>query len=396
LDTLHGLIDRSLLRTDGERYWMLPTLREYALERLEQTGAAEELRALHAQWFVGLIHSEGLDRHVPQTPTLLGRVRAERENFRGVLEWAAERDDSEAVARLARPLTLYWWVNQGQLQEAERWVAVALEHLAEYPAWLRVEVLDAATHLALWRGEQKQALVLSERARAILPQVGDPNIVCDVVMTDGILAIQRGDIDHARMALEDVVRLSRKHNLSHLSYALINLGDVAIEQGRLDEGRALLEEAIDCSDPTSFPDIVALINLWEIAALQGRHNDAASIGRAALAAALDHGDQLRAVWATFHIAWALAEMGELARSGRLIGASTAFLQDAGFARSRSDLLSEKGVLDALHGRLAADAVHTLVQQGRVMPLEEALSQALGETPQLSAAQPPTAPVHSAD
>jgi len=42
----------------------------------------------------------------------------------------------------------------------------------------------------------------------------------------------------------------------------------------------------------------------------------------------------------------------------------------------------------LHGRLAADAVHTLVQQGRDMPLDEALSQALGETPQLSAALPP--------
>ena len=44
LDTLQALVDRSLLRTDGQRYWMLPTLREYALERLEQTGEAEGLR----------------------------------------------------------------------------------------------------------------------------------------------------------------------------------------------------------------------------------------------------------------------------------------------------------------------------------------------------------------
>ena len=29
LDTLHALVDRSLARTDGTRYWMLPTLREY-------------------------------------------------------------------------------------------------------------------------------------------------------------------------------------------------------------------------------------------------------------------------------------------------------------------------------------------------------------------------------
>jgi len=388
LDTLHALVDRSLLRTDGQRYWMLPTLREYALERLEQTGESEELGRSHARWFVGLIHSEGLDAHAPFTPPLLNRVRAERENFRGALEWTAKSGDSEALARLAWPLTFYLWSSQGQLQEAQRWVGLALEHLAEYPPWLRVGVLSAATNLAWWQGEQKPARAFSEQARAILPQVGDPNIVCDVMMTDGILASQRGDVDYARAAMEDVARFAREHNLPDLSGALVNLGDIAIQQGRLDEGRALLEEAIDCSDPISSPPVVALINLAEIAALQGRYRDAASVGRTALATALDHGDQLRAVWATFHIAWALAELGELERSGRLIGAATAFLQNAGFARSRSDLLCEKAVLDALHRRLAADAVHILVQQGRATPLEIALNEALTESPQPSAALVP--------
>ena len=118
-----------------------------------------------------------------------------------------------------------------------------------------------------------------------------------------------------------------------------------------------------CSDPRSSEPVVALINLSEIAALQGRYHDAASVGRTALAIALDDGDQLSAVWATFHIAWALAALGELERSGRLIGASTGFLENAGFARSRSDLLCEKAVLDALHRRLPTDTVDTLLQQG---------------------------------
>ena len=218
------------------------------------------------------------------------------------------------------------------------------------------------------------------------------------MMTAGTLASQRGDPDHARMAIEGVMRLARKHNLQlPLERALVNLGDIAIEQGRLDDGRALLEEALACSeDSTSSPDVVALINLSEIANLQGRYRDAASLGRTALAAALDHGDQLRAVWAVFHIAWALAELGELDRSGRLIGASTAFLQNAGFARSRSDLLCEKGVVDRLHTKLAVDAIHTLVQQGRDAPLEEALSDALTDKPEVGAASRRPAPIHVAD
>src|SRR5262249_10564505 len=251
----------------------------------------------------------------------------------------------------------------------------ALEHRAEYPPSLTVRVLDAATQLAVWQGNQDQALAFSEQARAMLPEVGDPNIVCDVMMTDGILASARGDLEPARSAMEGVVRLAREKSLSHLPNALVNLGDIAIEQGRLEDGRALLLEGLDCSGgPTSHPGRVALINLSQIAALQGRYRDAVSAGRTALAAALDDGDQLRAVWSTFHIAWALGELGELERSGRLIGAAMAFLESAGFARTRSDLLSEKGVLDALHRRLAADAVQTLVQQGRDIPLEEALSE----------------------
>jgi non-specific serine/threonine protein kinase len=388
LDTLQALVDRSLLRNDGERYWMLPTLREYGLERLEQAGEGEELRDAHARWCVGLVHAEGFDV-VPRSPALLRRVRAERENFRGALEWAAERGDSEAVARLAYPLTFYWWETQGNLDEAQRWVGMALEHLADYPPRLRVGVLAAATHLASWRGEQTQALALSKEALAMLPEVEDPNIVCDVTMTDGLLAIYRGDINYARSAIEDALRLAREHNLPNLSRALVNLGDIAIEQGRLDEARTLLEEAVASSeDLTASADVVALINLAEIASLQGRHGDAASVGRTALVAALDSADQLRAVWAAFHIAWSLAELGELERSGRLIGAATAFLQNAGFARSRSDLLCEKGVLDALHRKLPDDAVQTLVQHGRDMPLEEALGEALTESPQLSAALPP--------
>ena len=73
------------------------------------------------------------------------------------------------------------------------------------------------------------------------------------MMTDGILASQRGDLDHARAAMEDVTRLAREHNLPDLSCALVNLGDIAIEQGRLDEARALLEEAIDCSEGPDRP-----------------------------------------------------------------------------------------------------------------------------------------------
>jgi predicted ATPase len=138
-------------------------------DRRYAIGRAHTRLRIGAPANVGFVHSEGLDAHAPHTPALLGRIRAERENFRSALEWAAESGDSEAVARLAYPLTFYGWIAQGQLQEAQRWIAVALEHLADCPPWLRLGILQAATNLAGWRGEPRQALAFSEQARAILP-----------------------------------------------------------------------------------------------------------------------------------------------------------------------------------------------------------------------------------
>ncbi|MGO9973455.1 MAG: ATP-binding protein [Solirubrobacteraceae bacterium] len=67
LDTLQALVDRSLLQADGGRYWMLQTLRENALERLEQTSDEDWVRRAHAEWFIELLETEKLPQ--PGWPT---------------------------------------------------------------------------------------------------------------------------------------------------------------------------------------------------------------------------------------------------------------------------------------------------------------------------------------
>ena len=54
LDTLQSLVDNSLLRHTGERFWMLETIREYGLERLESTAEAAHWRQRHAEHFIAL------------------------------------------------------------------------------------------------------------------------------------------------------------------------------------------------------------------------------------------------------------------------------------------------------------------------------------------------------
>jgi non-specific serine/threonine protein kinase len=275
----------------------------------------------------------------------------------------------------------YWWQKQGQLREAQRWVDIALEHLPEYPPPLRMKILDTATELAWLRREREQAGALSEQALALSPQVDDPAIVCEALMRRGLLAGEGGDLSDARAAMQDVADFAREHNTRHLPVALSNLGEIAIEEGSLDDARALLEEALTLSHdlfPPARP--MALINLAEIANLQGRYNDGASLGRTALADALSREDKPIAAGAALEMSWSLAELGDLERAARLLGAATAFLEKAGFARQRSDLQCEESVLSILHERLDADAVSAVVQRGREVGLEETLADALEQTP----------------
>src|SRR5438552_170717 len=53
LDALQGLVDKSLVRRREERFWMLETIREFAGERLEQSGEADGVRRRHAHHFLG-------------------------------------------------------------------------------------------------------------------------------------------------------------------------------------------------------------------------------------------------------------------------------------------------------------------------------------------------------
>src|SRR5205823_4652290 len=54
LDTLQSLVNKSLVRHTGERFWMLETIREYALEQLEDSGQADSSGRRHAEWFLAL------------------------------------------------------------------------------------------------------------------------------------------------------------------------------------------------------------------------------------------------------------------------------------------------------------------------------------------------------
>lgn len=379
LDTLQALTDRSLVRAQDGRYRMLQTLREYALERLDQAGETGEMRRRHATWFAELLETEMIDGYLQATPSDPTKLAVESENFHGALEWAAEHGESETVARIAAPLTPWVWNRRGQLNEAERWLTVAREHCAAYPLSLQANLLNAAGWLAFLRGEHDSAVLIYDEALAICRELGEPEGISGALVRRARSAFARGDLVTARAAFEEAILYARKHSLPHhLGPALMSLGDLAIVQGDLDEARALCEESLTVADDpgTNIDTSTALLNLTHIANAQRRHGDAATLGRRAVTVALSEEDSLTAAAAVMEIAWALADRGQHERSARLLGAGIRFLENAGVELQPTDVECEERTREILGAKLDAHFVQALFEEGRDTSLEEAVHDAL--------------------
>ena len=61
LDTLQSLVEKSLVRRTGDRFWMLETIREHSSERLAESGEEEARRRAHAACYLTLAEGRGAD-----------------------------------------------------------------------------------------------------------------------------------------------------------------------------------------------------------------------------------------------------------------------------------------------------------------------------------------------
>src|SRR5207245_1879597 len=105
LDTLQSLVDKSLVRSrEGGRFWMLETIREYALERLEEAGELPEARRRHSDWCLRLALEAAPALASPEQATWLARLDLEHDNLRAAFALAEEEERFDLELQLAASL----------------------------------------------------------------------------------------------------------------------------------------------------------------------------------------------------------------------------------------------------------------------------------------------------
>jgi non-specific serine/threonine protein kinase len=158
--------------TDEPRFDLHPLLREYALERLEQSGERADVDARHAASVARLAEAAGPQILGPAGYAAIRRLDLEQHNVRAAIDWALATGDTTTGIRVAAPIWR-WFQQRGRLREARD----ALGRLmAVRPADDRLQIagLTAVGGLAYWSDDFDAARTAYEKRLALAERTGDP------------------------------------------------------------------------------------------------------------------------------------------------------------------------------------------------------------------------------
>ncbi|HEX6739191.1 MAG TPA: LuxR C-terminal-related transcriptional regulator, partial [Vicinamibacteria bacterium] len=338
LDILAGLdalVGQSLVRqwegAVGEpRFGMLETIREYALERLEQSGEEGATRRAHAAHYLALAEAQPGLRDARWAAWLAALAR-ELDNLRAALAWALERGDGETALRLGGALRPFWSL-LGHASEGRRWLEAALAQGDGAPAAVRARALSAAGLLAHGQGDYAAGEARHEASLALWRTLGDRHRIADEL--DGLagLAQSQGAHDQARALHEESLALRRAlADRSGVRASLAELGALAREQGDHTRATRLLEESLALARDAgeAIGSAVCLVELGWTALYQGAPGRARPLAEEGLAAARALGSLRDVARARMVLGWIALAEGDAEGARLALGEALALHEERG-------------------------------------------------------------------
>ena len=369
LDVLGSLVDQSLVIVerieDGNRYRLLETVRQYAVEKLRESGEEPSLQERHAAWYLELAERAEQELMGREQAAWLDLLEREHDNLRAALGWARSAAPNTSL-RLAASLGSFWEL-RGYSVDGRRWLeelaslvpertaarAAALQALGELV--LRADLVAArsaleecvAIHAELgdsrdraaalrllgtttWKqGERALGSHLIDVSVELCRRLGDRAGTGRALTMRGMCARAEGDIDWAAVLLQEALALLRPSgDVDGLAFVLNQLGQVARTRGDYPLARRLLEESLGLFRAIGSKPRVALTLscLGNVARLERDEVHAEEMLRQAMALA-------HAIGARFYTSTSLIfagilaiQRGQDARGLRLIGAATQYSQ----------------------------------------------------------------------
>jgi predicted ATPase/transcriptional regulator with XRE-family HTH domain len=327
VEDLMILADHSLLRPQhkvdadgaeggGERgvrfgiFGMLETIREFALEQLEERGEAGSMSQSHAEYYLALAEAAEAEWLGPRRREWIERLELARYDLRAALRWARVSGEVTMTLRMSAALWQFWF-QRGYTSEGREELEATLSSSEGLASADRARVLYAAGEFAALRNDQASRrgfyMQSLETARESGNDGASKKALTDALRGLANLAIDEADNALARQYLENRLAIfTELDDERGIAASLYSLGTLAFHEANYELARCQLEESLEMSRKIGTPGGAIYLNLGEVTRAQGDYATARTFYEESLAIFQEHGSKPGT-------ATSLGSLGHLAR-----------------------------------------------------------------------------------
>jgi tetratricopeptide (TPR) repeat protein len=374
---LASLVDKSLVHRPGggTRFGMLETIREFAEERLAESGEAEAVREAHAAHVLAFAERAGPEKLSPDVKARRREWDAELANLRAVLAWLERRRDADGMLRLAAAFADSA-IARGQHQEALGWLERALSLGGPAPA--RLQALFWAAAIAALQGDPARNASWGEEGLDLSRRHGDAAWEGRLLYALELGAWTAGNFDAAvRWGEVAVERLRAQGDRLWLAYALGDLGTALVHRGEAERGVRAFDEG--AAQHRAVGNGVGLgIQTADLAFLLATGDPTATRHlRESVRLLAAAGDRWWLAGPLAGLARRAADADRPASAARLLGASGRLLAESGADnRTPQERAEDERTAARARAGLGEPGFARELAAGQALPLEDAVAAAL--------------------
>lgn len=267
LDGLTLLTDRSLVVAEPQksgslRYRLLETVRQYAQEKLDESGETANLQARHQEYFANLAQEASQRISSPEQAQWLERLEQEHDNLRTALDWRLDMVEGLQASMFLAGHLQRFWILRAHIGEGRRRYESLLARSVENEETLleaRAVALRGAGRLAHRQADYPSARTYLEQALVLYERLNNQTAMAPVLLPLGHVECVSGNHDLAQTLYEQSLKLHRESGERYGEAASLDgLGNVARLRGYLAAARGLFSQALTISQEIGDYDLQAM------------------------------------------------------------------------------------------------------------------------------------------
>ncbi len=337
LDGIAALVDKSLLRqnqaTDSQPHFtMLETIREFALDALQQSSDYDSTLSAHAHHFVDLAEKAEQRLTGPDQSIWLDMLEQMHDNLRAVLLFAEKTGDAELGCRLGGALWRFWIIRGYMGEGRSRLLSLLSLPDSTKRSNARAKALNGVGTILHESGDLILARGFLEESLEIWREAGNKKgvgtVINNLCVVEGLL----GNVETAKQLADESLILHKEVNDKRgIAVALHNMAWIVRVKISLANQSALFEQALVLRKEIGDERGIAyeMANIAWIERFRGNYDKATQLVEQSLAILAKVGDKQISAWAIGIKADILRDHGHLDQAAAYVNECIESLDKAG-------------------------------------------------------------------